>query len=173
MMYLTLPLAALKDAFYKMAFDYKEYGERRYFKDIIEEGFDYDAYLARLRRNILGVNLEERMVPYTTYWLIDENRDAIYGVSRLRHKLNQISFKEGGHIGYDVPPSRRNAGNATELLRLTIIKAKDMGIARALLTCDADNAASARVIIKNGGLFENQVVSDFTGRIVNRYWIEC
>ena len=171
--FLTIPSAPLETAFYKMAKDYRDSDDWRYYKDVIREGFDFKDYLTRHRQNALGVDLEEGLVPFTTFWLIDDKVDTVYGVSRLRHRLNKISRKEGGHIGYDVPPSLRGLGNATEILRLTIIKAKEMGILRALLTCDADNIASVRVIEKNSGMLENQIVSDYTGKVVNRYWINC
>jgi predicted acetyltransferase len=155
-----------------MAGEYRDSDDRRYYRDAAREGFDFEEYVARLHRHSKGIGLEKGLVAYTTYWLVDSG-DTIFGVSRLRHSLNANSRKEGGHIGYDVPPSQRNAGNATELLRQTLAKAKAMGIMRALVTCDAANAASARVIKKNGGKLENQVISDFTGRVVNRYWINC
>ena len=156
-----------------MAYDYRESEDRRYYKEILKDGFDFEDYVTRLHRNSLGIRLEEGMPPFTTYWLMDEKKDTIYGVSRLRHKLTSVSQKEGGHIGYDVPPSLRGAGNATELLRQTVLKAKAIGLHRVLLTCDADNRASARVIEKNGGAMENQIISDYTKKIVNRYWIYC
>ena len=156
-----------------MAYDYRDSGDRRYYKDIVKAGFEFDEYVTRLHRNSLGIDLDDGFVPYTTFWLMDADKDTIYGVSRLRHRLNAISQKEGGHIGYDVPPSLRNAGNATELLRQTIAKAKAMGIMRLLLTCDSDNRGSARVIVKNGGVLESQIISDITRKFVDRYWIIC
>jgi predicted acetyltransferase len=170
---IVLPSAEYRIAFYKMAREYRETEDRRYYRDIIKHGFDYEEYITRLHRYSLGICLEEGLSPFTTYWLVDEAGDTIYGVSRLRHKLTKTSQKEGGHIGYDVPPSCRNAGNATELLRQTLLKARARGFIRVLVTCDADNRASARVIEKNGGKMENQVISDYTKKIVNRYWIEC
>ncbi|MCL2060085.1 MAG: GNAT family N-acetyltransferase [Oscillospiraceae bacterium] len=170
---IVLPSVEYRTAFYKMAYDYREIGDRRYYKDIVRDGFDFEVYVTLLHRYSLGINLEEGLVPYTTYWLVDGGKDTIFGVSRLRHKLNKVSVKEGGHIGYDVPPSHRGSGNATELLRQTLLKARAMGMLRVLLTCDAENRASARVIEKNGGALENQVISDYTRKIVNRYWIYC
>ena len=171
--YIVLPSADYRAAFLKMAYDYRDTWDRRYYKDVIKAGFDFNDYVSLLHRNSLGVDLEKGLLPYTTYWLVDDKKDTIYGVSRLRHMLNKSSTKEGGHIGYDVPPSLRGTGNATELLRQTIRKARAMGIARLLLTCDSDNAASARVIEKNGGVLENKIVSDYTKKIVSRYWIYC
>ena len=166
-----LPSVALREAFAVMAQDYKAAGEYRYWREAERDGFDFLDYVSRLRGYARGIDLPAGLVPYTTFWLVGGPLDTIYGVSRLRHRLNNRSRLEGGHIGYDVPPSHRNAGNGTELLRQTLAKARDMGIFRVLLTCDETNIASARVIEKNGGRFENQVVSNVTGSVVNRYWI--
>lgn len=37
------------------------------------------------------------------------------------------------------------------------------------MTCNKNNLASARTIIKNGGKLENEVIED--NKIVQRYWI--
>jgi len=168
---IVVPSAAYRAAFFSMAYDYRDGGELRYYREIIKENFEFGDYLTRLRRHSLGVGLDKGLIRYATYWLVDEKKDVIYGVSRLRHTLSEVSLKEGGHIGYDVPPSRRNDGNATELLRQTLVKAGSMGIKRVLMTCDSDNIASARVIEKNGGVLENRVISDYTRKFVCRYWI--
>jgi predicted acetyltransferase len=57
------------------------------------------------------------------------------------------------------------------MLRLTLEKAKDMGIRRVLVTCDDDNPASARVIEKNGGTLANVVKTEYAEFPVRRYWI--
>ena len=157
-------------AFYKMAYDYGNTEDQRYHCEIMADDFEYAGYVETLRGFKEGLDLPRGLVPYTTYWLMDD-LSTIYGVSRLRHILNDNAKKEGGHIGYDVPPSLRNQGNATLLLRLTLQKAAEMGIVRVLMTCDCDNLASVRVIEKCGGVLENIIVSDFTKKLVNRYWI--
>lgn len=96
---------------------------------------------------------------------------AFLSVSRLRHKLTKTLLKEGGHIGFDVPPSKRGNGYGTILLSLTLEKAKEKGINKVLLTCDKDNIASKRVIEKNGGILENIITSERTGKEVLRFWI--
>jgi predicted acetyltransferase len=159
-----------RTAFLRMAYDYRQEPEPRYYRVAARAGFSFAEYVRELHRLAQGVGLPEHWVPTTTYWLV-ERCDVIYGVSRLRHILSLRSRKEGGHIGYDVPPSERGFGNATLLLRQTLEKARRIGILRALVTCDDDNRASARVIEKNGGRLEDRVVSDITGKVVRRYWI--
>ncbi len=41
-----------------------------------------------------------------------------------------------------------------------------------LITCDKVNIASAKTIQKVGGVLENEVVSSYTGEIIQRYWVE-
>ena len=162
-------------AFYKMAYDYRDSpgGDKRYYKEIAGRQFDYLEYVRRLYNHSLGINLPNGLTPYDTFWLMDGGRQTIYAVSRLRHVLNEISVKEGGHIGYDVPPSYRRRGFGTEILRLTLKKAAVIGLRRVLVTCDFDNEGSAKIITRNGGILENQMVSDYSGKLVNRYWIDA
>jgi predicted acetyltransferase len=37
--------------------------------------------------------------------------------------------------------------------------------------CNKDNSASAKTIIANGGVFENEVIED-NGAVIQRFWIE-
>ena len=41
---------------------------------------------------------------------------------------------------------------------------------KVLMCCDKENGASARTIIKNGGILENEVLDN--GVWIQRYWIE-
>jgi predicted acetyltransferase len=40
------------------------------------------------------------------------------------------------------------------------------------VVCDRDNIASARVIEKNGGRMESEIISEETGKLIQRYWID-
>jgi predicted acetyltransferase len=50
--------------------------------------------------------------------------------------------------------------------------ARELGFGRVLCVCDEDNLASERVIIKNGGIFENRLYDDEEKVFVKRYWID-
>jgi len=93
------------------------------------------------------------------------------GVAHLRHRLNSSLLSYGGHVGYGVRPTRRRQGYATLLLKLVLQRAKAMGIDRVLVTCDKKNLASARVIVKNGGVFDSEVPREGEEVIIQRYWI--
>ena len=56
------------------------------------------------------------------------------------------------------------------MIRLALTECKRLGIDKVLMVCDKTNAASAKTIIKNGGILENEV-TDEDGEINQRYWI--
>ena len=91
----------------------------------------------------------ETFVPATHLWALADER--FVGRISIRHELNDALRVEGGHIGYDTVPSFRGRGVATEMLRLAMPVARALGLSEVLLTCDDTNAASIRVIEKNGG----------------------
>jgi predicted acetyltransferase len=108
-------------------------------------------------------------VPSTLYFLIDENK-RIYGALHIRHELNEYLLNYGGHIGYGIRLSERKKGYATKMLSLSLPTIKKLGIKKALITCDKTNIASAKTIINNGGVLENEVMED--EKITQRYWID-
>ncbi len=131
---------------------------------------NFPEYLRRLREESAGVGLPAGMAPQTTVWLV-ANDSTIVATARLRHHLNDELLHEGGHIGYNVRPSRRNHGFGTAVCALALEWHRRKGLTRVLITCDTDNAASARIIQKNGGKFENEVTSHWSGKPVSRYWV--
>lgn len=112
---------------------------------------------------------ERGWVPASLYFLIDENK-KIYGALQIRHELNQSLLNMGGHIGYGIRPSERRKGLATQMLSLSFERVKKLGIEKVLVTCDKNNIGSAKTIIKNGGVLENEVEGE--DRITQRYWIK-
>lgn len=125
-----------------------------------------DAFAKQSR----GEGLPEGWVPGTTYFLVDDGR--ILGVANLRHRLTDFLRQFGGHVGYSVRPSERGKGHATRLLSEVKARAREMGIERLLVTCGTDNAASARVIEKCGGVLEDQRYVEAAGKTVHRFWID-
>jgi predicted acetyltransferase len=104
-------------------------------------------------------------VPCEFYWVTDGEPEQVVGFLALRTRLNDWLLNEGGHIGYGIRPSRRREGHASRALGLAVRRAADLGIERALVTCDDDNLASARTIERNGGVYED------TRNGKRRYWI--
>jgi predicted acetyltransferase len=95
----------------------------------------------------------------------------VLGTARLRHRLNESLRNAGGHIGYDIRPSERRKGYGNAILAMVLPRARELGLRRVLLTCAADNVASARIIERNGGVLESRGrLPD--GRELLRYWID-
>ncbi|EKS4345926.1 hypothetical protein UT300001_30940 [Clostridium sp. CTA-1] len=87
----------------------------------------------------------------------------------IRHKLNDCLFQFGGHIRYSIRKSERRKGYAKEMLNLALEKCEDMNMKKALITCSKENIASAKTIIYNGDVLENEISKG--ERITQRYWI--
>ena len=128
---------------------------------------DFDTYLERLE---LKTATEDK-VPDSMFFLLDEERDRLLGAVNIRHYLNDALLQGGGHIGDGIRPSERRKGYATELVRLALIECKKLGIRRVLMTCDKDNVGSAKSILRNGGVLENEFVNE-EGNVEQRYWID-
>ncbi len=102
-------------------------------------------------------------MPCTTLWWVDG--DDYLGRIAIRHTLNDFLLDVGGHIGYDVRPTRRREGHATAMLQAALPWSRGLGIDPALVTCDEDNTGSVRVIEAAGGVLED-------GRgVKRRYWV--
>ena len=128
---------------------------------------DFAYYLENLEIN----EPKDGKVPDSVYFLLDVERDILLGAVNIRHYLNDYLLQFGGHIGDGVRPSERRKGYATEMIRLSLIECKKLGINRVLMVCDKTNVGSAKSIIKNGGVLENEFV-DNNGKTQQRYWIE-
>lgn len=165
---LVVPGVRLSAAFLRSAQDHVEHGadperSREYARALD----DFPAYLAQLRlfasRDAPGPGL----VRQRSYWLTDGH--DVLGHLRLRPALNARLERLGGHVGYDVPPSQRGKGLATRMLALGVREASKAGLPRVLVTTDARNAASIKVIERNGGRLDEEY--EFEGVVRRRYWI--
>lgn len=126
---------------------------------------DFDYYLD----NIEIKEEKEGRVPDSTYFCLDVDRNIFVGAINIRHYLNEHLLFSGGHIGDGIRPSERRKGYATEMIKLGLIECKKLGITKVLMVCDKDNIGSAKSIINNGGILENEETDD--GTIIQRYWI--
>lgn len=131
---------------------------------------DSEAFLQRLRNCAKGIGISDGFVPHETYWLVADDREVV-GVSNLRLHLNESLLKDGGHIGIGVRPSYRRLGLGTRIIAETLVKAREHGIERALLTCVKSNTPSAGAIRKNGGVLESEEMVEGRDELIQRYWI--
>ena len=134
----------------------------------LESSFDALLEYARDRRE--GRNLPEGRVPSTDYWLVDNGE--FIGRVNIRHRLTEHLQEIGGQIGYDIRPSKRRQGYGKKILQLAVQKAKELGVERVRITCDADNVPSRKIIEKNGGVFDSSIPNPENGVDKLRYWID-
>lgn len=127
---------------------------------------DFEYYC----NNIEVKGTDTRLVPDSTFFCLDEERNIMVGAVNIRHYLNEALLLNGGHIGDGIRPSERKKGYATRMIALALEECKKLGIQRVLMVCDKDNIGSAKSIVNNGGVLENEVTVD--GVVEQRYWIE-
>ncbi len=168
---LAEPSMELEEAFRELAADYRAGGEQRYTDLYDVHGLAFDRYIKDLQRECLERDLSDGRVPCSTFWMLSDDV-VICGISRLWHYLNPEMELEGGHVLLEVPPSLRRRGYGSILLELTLERAVELKITKALLTCDWDNFGGIRVIKNNGGMLENTILSTRTGKKVMRFWID-
>ena len=128
---------------------------------------DFDYYLENLE---IKEETPEGRVPDTTLFCLDVDRNIFVRAVNIRHYLTAALLHTGGHIGDGIRPSERRKGYATAMLALALQECKKLGIERVLMTCDKTNIGSAKAIVKNGGILENEVWEE--GVLEQRYWID-
>lgn len=166
-MVLVQPSLQLKNAYLDFAQEWDAHNENIVPMSARLGGKTYEDWLA------FTLAIQEKeingLVPSHTLFLCEQ--DTIIGAVNIRHTLNENLLQCGGHIGYGVRPSQRKKGYAGQMLALALPVAKQLGIHNALVTCDKENIASAKTILKNGGVLENEVINANDGKIIQRYWI--
>lgn len=127
---------------------------------------DFPAYLASLEIwESDGIH-----VPDSTFFCLDTDRNIFVGAVNIRHFLNERLLFSGGHIGDGIRPGERGKGYGTKMVALALEECDRLGIREVLMCCNRDNIASARTIVRNGGVLENEVTDGDT--IIQRYWIK-
>ncbi len=115
------------------------------------------------------------LVPASVYLCI-KNGKKLVGMVDIRHYLNDNLYHYGGNIGYSIKPTERNKGYGTRQLALAIKKwqeLKKLGIVNSdkiLITCNETNIGSKKIILANGGKYENTIDNEKTK--IERYWIK-
>lgn len=127
---------------------------------------DFDSYISSLELK----DVHDGKVPDSTFFCLDTDRNIVVGAVNIRYYLNEDLLRNGGHIGDGVRPSERRKGIATKMISLALEECRKLGISKVLMVCDKDNIGSAKSIINNGGVLENEIMCD--GVIEQRYWIE-
>lgn len=135
-------------------------------------GDDYEAWLAHRMLERDGKGLRPGGdVPGITYLAAGRADGGIVGMITIRPVMNARITDFDGNIGAGVRPSRRRQGCASAMVALALEECRRLGLGRVLITCDDDNLASERTIIKAGGVPEDRRQEPH-GNWVKRFWIE-
>jgi predicted acetyltransferase len=135
-----------------------------------------DRLLAELTRQDGSIVIEggKRVprLPSRVFWIFD---GEFCGVINLRFTPGSEALPSyvSGHIGYAVVPWKQRRGYATAALGMILPVAHEIGLARVMVTCDANNEASRKVILANGGAFAGiQEARDLSQQPKLLFWIE-
>ncbi|MGM0844688.1 MAG: GNAT family N-acetyltransferase [Bacillota bacterium] len=166
---LIIPTIEFQEQYMDFYFEWKQSGEDMIPWVIQKDPSDFTAMLEFLENNSKGEKLPEGWVPDSTFWLVD-SKEKVVGAVNIRHSLTENLLYTGGHIGYGIRPTERKKGFATQILSLSLEKARELGMARVLVVCDEGNIGSERTILKNGGVRDEDYIEE-DGNVIRRYWI--
>ena len=121
------------------------------------------AFLQDLTRReggtlILADGTSVPRIPNRVFWMWD---GEFCGSINFRFVQSSLDLPPhvSGHIGYAVVPWKQGRGCATQALALMLPVARELGLPRVLVTCDAGNVASRRVIEANGGIVAGEKIA--------------
>ncbi len=164
------PSITCRDSFIALAQEFAIAGDDRYEQILPHLKNDFAGYVQLLKNQQDGIGLQEGHVAQTTLWSTEN--DEVIGVIRIRHSLTPMLEKIGGHIGYQIRPSRRRQGYGTRQLALTLDFLRERGWEKVLITCDDDNIGSARIIESNGGVLWDVIEVEEEPKPIRRYWVQ-
>jgi predicted acetyltransferase len=128
------------------------------------------AYVELMNDRAQGRNVSAGFVSADEFWIVSSG--VVVGSLSVRHELNENLRRLGGHVGYSTHPEYRRRGVATFALRSALGILGTLGVAEALVTCRADNAASIAVIEKCGGRrIEDAEIPEYPDSTRRRYLV--
>lgn len=131
---------------------------------------DYEGWLEFLNKLSNPLTVPSGYCLGYEYFLIRKNDSKLVGLINLRHNLNKNLLLHGGHIGYSIKVTERRKGYNKINLYLCLIKARELGLDKVLLTAYDDNIGSVKTILDAGGVLENKI--NDSGKLLGRYWID-
>lgn len=164
------PSSHLRDSYLGLIAEFVAGGDPLVPFTLAFDNTDFTAFLSKLNDCAAGIGIPDGFAAHSTCWLVRDHTEVV-GVSNIRHSLTPALRREGGSIGYGIRPSARHQGLGIAILRHSLHRAAELGLSRVLITCGKQNVASARTIVRNGGILESEEYLASRGEVVQRYWI--
>lgn len=165
---LVKPSPAYKQAYFDFVKEWEDKGEKIVPYAARLREMTYEEWLVQTA--LLETTAKDGLVPASLFFMIDDATGKILGAIDIRYELNEKLLHSGGHIGYGIRPSCRGQGLAAKMFALAAPVLHSLGLTRVLLVCDKDNPASAKTIVRCGGILEDERMDGNV--MVQRYWIE-
>ena len=152
--YLVRPVLEMKEEALAYREEHFEKGEKIICgSELFDQTESYEEWLDSVTRNTSPETVNENWVVTDTFFAVRKSDNKIIGIIDLRHTLNDF-LKDLGNCGYSVRPSERKKGYATKMLGQILLVAKAAGMKEIHISVEKENAASVKVIQKNGGVYE-------------------
>lgn len=164
--YLVQPDLRYRNTFEDYVKSYRNDQDKHYFEKYQQALVDFHAYLNDLEDLSNGTHLPEDRIATSTFWLIDQDR--VVGVVRIRHREDG----SGGHIGYDISPIYRQKEYGSQILKLALVKAVEIGLSQVIVTCASNNIPSIKIIEKCNGLLSGTVYDEDDHEYLLKYVID-
>jgi predicted acetyltransferase len=167
---LVHPATNLRDSYRSPLAEFVDSGEALVPFTLAFDNADFPAFLSRLEDCAAGAGIPDGFVAHSTFWMVRDATEVV-GVSNIRHALTPALCREGGNIGHGIRPSARRQGLGAAILHASLRRAANLGLSDLLLTCSKQNVASAKTIMRNGGVLQSEEYLADHDDIVQRYWI--
>ncbi len=166
------PSVEYKKSYYELHEKFKQEGWASMWA-LPKEGQTFEQFIKdhELIETERCIEVEPFYVPATVFWIVDEEKKIIIAKTSIRHRLNEVLFNVGGHIGYIVNPDYRRQGYAKLILEKSLEFAKSIGLGEVLITCNEDNIPSQKTILSKGGEYINNFFSEQDKKMKQRYRI--
>lgn len=102
--------------------------------------------------------------PTAVYLAYRENQ--LVGMLNIRLSEDDFLRRYAGHIGYNVRPSARNQGIASEMLRFALAVCRKNGIEQPIICTEADNLYSQKTALSCGFLHDGEEITETNQKII-------
>lgn len=170
-LFLVQPSEAFKKEILDFRNEFLEAGDTLYGTENLQQMVHFSEWLLKVQTNRYEETVEPEKAPSYEFMAIRKLDGKLIGMINIRYNLRKEMYLYYGNIGYCVRKSERRKGYASEMLRLSLLEAKKIGLDKVLLTVDHDNLGSIATMKSNGAVLENEL--PYRGKMTQRYWITC